>query len=77
MAGLSRQFQYEQGQQHPHGLPHVFEERRPETNFSAGPLPGRVVRGFTGHKSGVGKDDELYQSQVYKLTTSTGGGAWV
>ena len=36
-------------------IPFSYPETKPDTDFPAAPLPGWIVRGFTGHSSGVGK----------------------
>lgn len=37
-----------------HGMPFGYPEIAPEANIPAAALPGSMVRGFTGHGSGVG-----------------------
>lgn len=61
----------------PH-LPFSYPEPKPDADFPVPPLPGNVIRGFTGHASGVGK----YLSKTKSSACSnhaciTGGGAMV
>ena len=51
---LPMPYNHESGPPPHNHLPFAYSEPRPDANFPAAPLPGSVIRGFTGHGNGVG-----------------------